>query len=116
MSDHEVDQRAQKQRPAQESRRSFLRKAGMTLGAGVGIALIPAGTAIASSHSRVIRGDGKSIMVPDACGQCCKSTCRSCPAGQHAYKCYDNCCHTSCCQCFYTTSSNCFLPAGPVCC
>ncbi len=115
-NDRNLDQRAQKPMSRHESRRSFLHKAGMTLGAGLGIALIPAGMAKASSDSRVIRGDGKSVMVPESCGSCCKSACTTCPSGQHAYTCTDNCCSTRCCQCFYTTSTSCFALPGPICC
>jgi hypothetical protein len=77
------------------SRRGFLRRLGKTLAVGLGVAMIP----IASAQA--------------AGAHCCRSTCASCPQGNTAYTCFDECANKNCCICFSNTNPNCFdKPCG----
>lgn len=74
------------------NRRGFLRKLVTTAAAGLGVVAL-ASTASAEESQR---------LAPT----CCRSSCRSCPAGQRAYTC-SGCPSGTFCICS-SSSSNCF--------
>lgn len=79
------------------SRRTFLRHAGMTLAAGLGVAVattLPAQASVSFT--------------------CCPSTCRTCPSGKRAFNCvnsstcrYCTLCSTRSASCYNTTQPSC---------
>lgn len=80
----------------ESSRRSFLKRAGVTLAAGLGVAVATTVPAQASVSFR-----------------CCPSTCKSCPSGQRAFNCVNSStCHY--CGC-YSSGTSCFNTLQPSC-
>ncbi len=73
------------------TRRSFLRRVGMTLAIGLGVALVPSR---ANANTQGLQ-------------QCCRQSCTSCPSGQVAYHCLANGGCPSCCIC-NSDVGNCF--------
>jgi hypothetical protein len=71
------------------NRRRFVKKLGLMVGAGLGVALIPAKAAWALSS------------------YCCVDTsCDPCSSGTQ-YRCHDNCVGTTCCACSTTWAQPC---------
>lgn len=80
------------------NRRNFLRQVGKTIAVGLGVALLPAASASAAPLLQ----------------SCCRSTCKSCPTGQHAYTCLANGGCARCCICS-SSSQNCFSSHACIC-
>lgn len=79
------------------SRRRFMRQAGTTLAAALGLAVLPAAAKANEQQLQNI---------------CCKKNCRSCPGGI-AYECSGCAGSGVFCQCFSTDRGQCFTAPCP---